>query len=208
MAVFNCARARAMSFLARISSCCRDADLTLAVSRSDSTARQLSTRAWLRSTIAWGRCGGLLGDLQLFAGQQRLVIAFDDVEDYILLVVVQLMFGRFVHEPRPGESMPARERIEPTPGTSEASREIAEGCGAVEAIQGEVCLRKALLPKMATKHIDGVVPPRPGFGERDVGKKKRPCHLRVGRGRARIGQRCLAEGVLFQSNPYRVLQSE
>jgi len=51
IAVFSCARATSRAFLARITSCCRAAMRTFAVSRSDSTVSPLSNLAWLRSMI-------------------------------------------------------------------------------------------------------------------------------------------------------------
>ena len=124
---------------------------------------------------------GLLGNFQLFAGEQHSVVRLYDSKQDLLVCTLELMTGCHVHFLRAIDSVPGSEGVKQVPGAAKPGSEVAIWQRCIQLVQGKVGLAKVLLPQTAAKYIDGVISSSRRFGEGDMWEEERSgcLHIRL-----------------------------
>ena len=155
-----------------------------------------------------GRLQRLLGEVQLFFGQQHAVIRIHHVENDFLFGAFELMPGCVLDAFCPVHGAPARERIEQIPGSAETCGEVAERRRGVQRIEREVSCGEPLLPQFAAENIYGIVAARRCLGKHDSWQQEGSSLLYVSGGRSGVRERRFALRIVFERDLDRLRKSE
>ena len=101
----------------------------------------------------------LFGDLHLLCSKENAVVGLYNAEQNLLVGTFQLVGGGGIHLLGTTDRVPRSKGIEQVPGSTETGAEVPIWQRGIQLVQGEVIHGETLLPKLATKHIDGIVTP-------------------------------------------------